>query len=204
MSDFFPFMFAVWLILFSISTVLLFKSFKKKVPLQILVYLVCFLLTGYSAARWLLVFIDINKMDRESAKAHFFDLKNGDTAIMKGTIAFSCYDDSYRRQDSMYKIKEQLDFGALSYGFAFVLMRPIKDHGAIIEDAESIYISPAQFDQFRKYLDYQQQKKDTILYEMEIKVRRTETINKSYRWLLVDTIQISALKKMPRLYDSCE
>lgn len=143
-------------------------------------------------------------MERESKKAGFFNLKDGDTATMNGTIAFNCWDDSYKRQDSLYNIKEHLDTGTLSYGFNFILLRSIKEYGKTTNIAESIYISPVQFDLLRKYLDYQQLKKDTILYNMEIKVRRSGDRSHGFRWILLDTIQTSAVKKMPQSIDNCE
>ncbi len=83
----------IWLALFVISATLLVKSFKKRIPLQIFTFLICFLFTGYQSVARIVLFIQMKNMDWENnINNHSEYLNKADTVV--------CGIDKLSNQDS--------------------------------------------------------------------------------------------------------
>ena len=95
--------------------------------------------------------------------------------------------DLYNKQDSINRVWQE------KYNRLYLLM-PVNCIGMTMDQAEVIEMPREKFVALLKYMDYEQQKKDSISFRIRLRVTKLDEGN---RWTLIDTLKITKLFQPP-------
>lgn len=103
--------------------------------------------------------------------------------------------DPYEKQDSMNEVyNDSLN--------RIYLVIPIKHFEAFEEESQIVKVSPVIFNSLMGYLNYEQQRRDNISYELQMKVKKIAQEfpngqDYSNHWQLLELINVSKINKAP-------
>ncbi len=183
-----------WLILLIISCVFLYKSLKRKNILQIILFGICFSFTLYMTVKRILLYNTFENSQNEIDKKLFLDLNNGDVVIMNGQLGFNC-NDSYQKQDSLLNIDSNSD--SSQYRNYIYLVIAYRENNVEFKHRKTINMLASEFISFKNYFDYKKQLKDSIAYELSLKVQSFHDENNNNLWRLINIIKIDSVKSIP-------
>ena len=177
--------------LFIISCVFLLKAKKRKNVLQLIIFSVCLLYTGYRLVANIPSYIEFRMEDRQIHKYEEMDI--GDTATMKGFISFK-KSFAYQLQDSLFNLLDQSNSNSdPEENYIYLSVNTYKDDWSLFP----INMPSKTFQSLKEYLNYEQQLKDTNSFKLTIKIKKT----RHDRWVLKEIIKIDSANKIPLAID---
>lgn len=136
----------------------------------------------------------ILKGQGEYDKTALKTLSIGAITSIEGTIIFSKMD-PYEKQDLINKVYND------SLNRLYLVM-PVKYFETFEEESQIVKLSPATFNTLTAYLNYEQQRRDTISYNLLIKVKKiardfSNAQDYANHWQLLELIKVTTLNKAP-------
>jgi len=169
------------------------QSLKKKIPMQILVYLACFTLLAIFIYNSIKGEIDFNKMERSKKHEVFEDLNKGDTAILRGWITFRRYE-TKAIQDTMERLDHEQDSIRSESWFQI----EIPAHDKKEWHLKTIIIDLKAHDSLLKYMNYELQLKNALTYILTFKAIKKSQTDES--WRLLQLIKIDSINALPHYW----